>query len=118
MPQTFTTLLAEDGVNRIINALKRSESTLHLWSGMTTISGFNTTVAALPLNRLSRDGATADVQLCLLAIGVGITDTTSNEPNYTHWKPVQGGLVSLGEVTGTVVKPPHMLVPLASASAF
>eukprot|EP00419_Tripos_fusus_P035461 CAMPEP_0172784466 /NCGR_PEP_ID=MMETSP1074-20121228/204956_1 /TAXON_ID=2916 /ORGANISM="Ceratium fusus, Strain PA161109" /LENGTH=420 /DNA_ID=CAMNT_0013621469 /DNA_START=425 /DNA_END=1687 /DNA_ORIENTATION=- len=118
MPQTLNKLFPEDCVARIINALKIPESSLHQWSGMTTCGGVATTVAAVPLNRLSRSGATADVQLCLLAVGVGITDTTPTEPKYTQWKPVQGSLVALGEATVTAVTPPHMLVPLASATAF
>jgi len=118
MPQAFTKLLAEDGVTCIINALKASKSTLHQWTEVTTCGGVATTVAVVPLNRLSRDGATADVQLCLLTIGAGITDTIPTEPSYAQWQAVHGRLVLLGEATATAMKPPHMLAPLASACVF
>jgi len=116
MPQILTKLLVEDSVSRIISGLNGSESALHLWSGIATLGGSATTVAALPLNRLSRDGATADVQLCLLAIGQGITDTSPTERSYAQWQVVHGSLVPLGEATVTTMKPPHLLVPFASSA--
>jgi len=85
---------------------------------VTTCGGVATTVAVVPLNRLSRDGATADVQLCLLTIGAGITDTIPTEPSYAQWQAVHGRLVPLGEAAATAMQPPHMLAPLASACVF